>query len=265
MDRFLEFRGKRIGYSMEGAGNTIVLLHGFIESRKIWNDFLPRLAKEFKVLTIDLPGHGESEVVSEIHSMALMAEVVKAVMDESGISAAVVVGHSMGGHVALEVAKLFPEALNGLVLFHSQAAPDSEEVRENRRRTIDIVKMNRGGFIRQFIPDLFDQRFVGSYGESIAGLVEEAGKMSQEGIIAALTGMRDRTGGLDLLMETQLPVLFIIGKHDSRIPYNQVLAQAILPAHSEVLFMDRVGHMGYIEAPDITLQAIRHFAMKCAE
>jgi len=265
MDSFLEFQGKRVGYTIEGAGNAIVLLHGFIESRTIWNNFALRLAKEFTVLTIDLPGHGESEVVSEIHSMTLMAEVVKTVMVESGISSALVVGHSMGGYVALEFAHLFPESMTGLVLFHSQAAPDSDETKENRRRTIDIVRKNRGGFIRQFIPDLFDQRFVGSYSEAIGKLVDEAGKMSQEGIIAALSGMRDRIGGLEFLMTTQLPVLFIIGKHDSRIPYNQVLAQAVIPSHSEVLLLDKVGHMGYIEAPDITLQAIRHFSMRCFE
>ncbi|MBK7030270.1 MAG: alpha/beta hydrolase [Bacteroidales bacterium] len=265
MKKELEIDGKKISYYEQGSGSTIVLLHGFIESGQIWNSFAARLAEQFKVVVIDLPGHGESEVLAEVHSMDLMADIVNKVLLQEGIVAAVVVGHSMGGYVALEFARKYPEQLKGIVLFHSQASPDSEEARENRRRTINIVRQNRAGFIKQFIPDLFDQRYVGNYQEEIAGLLEEASKMSPEGIIAAISGMKDRKGGLIFLMNTDKPVLFIIGKQDSRIPYSQVLAQAVIPAHSEVLLLDHVGHMGYIEAPQITLQAIRHFAMKCYE
>lgn len=265
MQKELDYSGKKIAYYTKGEGNTIVLLHGFIESGKIWDHFAEVLVENFKVVVIDLPGHGRSEVVAEVHGMDLMAEVVNKVLLTEKISEAVVIGHSMGGYVGLEFAQLYPEMLKGLVLFHSQAAPDNEETRENRRRTINIVKQNRAGFIKQFIPDLFDQRYVGNYQEEIAGLLEEASKMSPEGIIAAIAGMKDRRGGLLFLMNTDKPVLFIIGKQDSRIPYNQVLAQAVIPAHSEVLLLDHVGHMGYIEAPQIILQAIRHFAMKCYE
>lgn len=259
----IDYQGKRIEYTLQGKGNTIVLLHGFIESKNIWNEFVSKLSAEFTVIAVDLPGHGQSEVIDEVHTMQLMAEVVKSVLDHEKVGSAVVVGHSMGGYVALEFARIYPEAVKGIVLFHSQAAPDSEEARENRRRTINIVKQNRAGFIRQFIPDLFDQRHVSEHQPAIHGLLEEAAKMSQEAIIAAISGMRERKGGLVYLMDTKQPVFFIIGKQDSRIPYNQVLAQAVIPAHSEILLLDHVGHMGYIEAPLKTLQGIRHFAQKC--
>jgi pimeloyl-ACP methyl ester carboxylesterase len=265
MQKELDYSGKKIVYYTKGEGNTIVLLHGFIESGKIWDIFAKELAENFKVVVIDLPGHGKSEVVADVHGMDLMAEVVNKVLLTENISEAVVVGHSMGGYVGLEFAQLYPEMLKGLVLFHSQAAADNEEAKENRRRTINIVKQNRAGFIRQFIPDLFDQHHVEKYKDSIPILLEEASKMSPEGIVAAISGMKDRRGGLLFLMNTDKPVLFIIGKQDSRIPYNSVLAQAVIPSHSEVLILDGVGHMGYIEAPRITLQAIRHFAMKCYE
>ena len=262
MKKQIRFRSKTITYDISGEGQSIVLLHGFIESRKIWENFSGRLSTEFKVLSIDLPGHGESDTIAEVHGMDLMAEVVKEVMDAEGIDEALLVGHSMGGYVALEFGQQYPDKVAGMVLFHSQASPDSEEAKENRRRTINIVKQNRAGFIRQFIPDLFDQRHVEKHREAIAVLLDEAAKMTPEGIIAAISGMRDRRGGLVYLMTTAKPMLFIIGKQDSRIPYNQVLAQAIIPTHSETLMMDNVGHMGYIEEPEITFQAIRHFALR---
>lgn len=262
MKKQINFRSKTITYDISGEGQSIVLLHGFIESRRIWDQFSENLSKEFQVLCIDFPGHGESDTIAEVHGMDLMAEVVRDVMDAENIGEALLVGHSMGGYVALEFGQLFPEKITGMVLFHSHASTDSEEARENRRRTINIVKQNRAGFIRQFIPDLFDQRHVEKYKESIAILLEEAARMTPEGIIAAISGMRDRRGGLIYLMTTEKPVLFIIGKQDSRIPYNQILAQAIIPTHSETLMMDHVGHMGYIEAPEKTFQAIRHFALR---
>jgi pimeloyl-ACP methyl ester carboxylesterase len=263
MERSIQFQERRISYDLVGAGNAIVLLHGFIESRKIWKDFLSGLSKEFRVLAIDLPGHGKSEVVAECHTMRLMAEVVNAVMEDAGIDKALIVGHSMGGYVSLAFGENFPAKVAGIALFHSQAAPDSEEAKENRRRTIRIVEQNRAGFIKQFIPDLFDPGHVDDFEDAIRFLTEEASLMSPDGIIAAISGMRDRESGLEYLKSASIPFLFLAGKQDSRIPYRLVLEQASIPSHSEVLILDNVGHMGYFEAPEITFQAIRHFAMKC--
>ncbi len=89
-----------------------------------------------------------------------------------------------------------------------------------------------------------------------------ADKTSAQGIVAALYGMKERTGKLDLLLNTNIPVLFIAGKEDSRIPVQNVLAQAILPRHSEVLVLADVGHMGFLEAPGETLRMIHSFASK---
>jgi len=263
METSIQYQGKRISYDICGEGNAIILLHGFIESRKIWKEFVPELSKEFKVLAIDLPGHGESEVVADVHSMSFMAEVVNAIMEDEGIANALIVGHSMGGYVSLAFGEEFPSKVAGIVLFHSQASPDSEETKENRRRTIRIVEQNRAGFIKQFISDLFDPKHVDDYKDAIRFLIEEASLMSPAGIIAAISGMKDRKGGLDYLKAASIPFLFILGKQDSRIPCKMVFEQASIPSHSEVLILDNVGHMGYFEAPEATFQAVRHFAMKC--
>jgi pimeloyl-ACP methyl ester carboxylesterase len=257
------FRGSRITYDRQGEGNTIVLLHGFIESRRIWDEFAASLAQELTVLTIDLPGHGESDVLADVHTMEMMAEIVSEVMTKEGINAGVIVGHSMGGYVALAFGQQYPEKVSGLVLFHSQAAPDTDEARTNRMRTIEIVRKDRAGFIRQFIPDLFDPRNVEALHPAIEELAEEASRMSKEGIIAAIEGMRLREGGLSYLGSTEKPILFIAGKQDKRIPVQVVVKQAEIPAHAELLSLDHVGHMGYLEAPEIILPAIRSFTRRC--
>ena len=165
----------------------------------------------------------------------------------------------MGGYVSLAFAKLFSEKLNGLVLFHSQAAADTLENKRNRDRTVKLVEKNRTGFIKAFIPSLFAEAHVENYTYEIHKLQATAGETSSEGIIAALKGMRDRVDHSGTLKELQIPIYFIIGKQDSKIPLEIVMQQLALPCDSEALIMDQVGHMGFIEAKRRTLLALQHF------
>lgn len=265
MNDFLTFEGQKIHYSSQGNGPVLILLHGFLESLEIWDSFALALSRDFKVVRIDFPGHGKSSTYSAVHTMELMAESVKAIIDHLGIKSCIVAGHSMGGYVSLAFAEKYPGMVKGIVLFHSQAAPDNAEARENRNRTINIVKKDRSVFIRQLIPELFDPRNVAQYTPQIENLVRIASEVKDEGIIAALEGMKERKGWLDLLQHLEMPVLFIIGKQDSRIPFSQVMEQAKIPKHSEVLLLENVGHMGFIEASSTTLVALQHFGMRCFE
>jgi len=265
LKNFLTCEGHIIHYSCQGKGPTLVLLHGFLESLEIWDDFASALSRDFKVLLLDLPGHGKSDTIAGVHTMELMAASVKSVLDHLCINSCVIAGHSMGGYVSLAFAEKYPDITKGLVLFHSQAAPDSTEARGNRNRAINIVKKNRSGFIRQFIPELFDQRNIVQFTPQIENLIRIASEVKDEGIIAALEGMKERKGWLDLLDYVEMPLLFIIGKQDSRIPYSQVMAQAGIPSHSEVLLLENVGHLGFIEASSKTMAALRHFGMRCYE
>jgi pimeloyl-ACP methyl ester carboxylesterase len=191
--------------------------------------------------------------------MELMARSVKAILDSLGVEKCIMVGHSMGGYATLEFARLFSEMLNGFVLFHSHALADSEEAKENRRRTINIVKLNRAGFIHHFIPDLFNPANVEKFKTEIETLMNQASETTGEAIIAALEGMKERRNNIGLLTSTHLPVLFIAGKHDSRIPVQNIMAQALLPSHSEVLIIGNAGHMGFIEARNETFAMIKGF------
>ena len=106
--RWINLLNTRTGESITGSssnGPCIVLLHGFLESLCIWDEFVNELSKDFKVLTIDLPGHGKTENFSEVHTMEFMAETVKAVLEHLKIEKCVLIGHSMGGYVRLLLLK----------------------------------------------------------------------------------------------------------------------------------------------------------------
>ena len=238
------------------------MLHGFTESQQIWTNFSKVLSSEFRIITIDLPGHGESECIDEIHTMELMADVVYSVLCHCNVKKCIMIGHSMGGYVTLSFSGKYPEMLNGFGIFHSHCFADSQSDKDNRDRTINVVKQDKFSFMSQFIPGLFPEEVRGKFIDEIEGLINDAGKMSKEGVIASLEGMKVRKDQTGLLRTTVLPVLFILGLRDSKAPLDRLWDMITLPANSESLILRDVGHMGYIEAPNETVKAIRHFALK---
>lgn len=265
MRNTITIQNQQICFIAEGSGPALVLLHGFTESLDIWEDFTMALKDEFQVITVDLPGHGQTGLFGSTHSMEFMADVVNVVLDRLNIRRCVMIGHSMGGYVTLAFAQKYPDLLSGFGLFHSHAGADSEEARKNRVRTINIIYSNRTAFIQQFVPELFAADNVPHYQEEIQRLRQIAMLPPPEGITAALRGMMEREDSTSLLRETKKPVLFIAGKADSKIPLELMLQHAALTNHSEVIILGGAGHMGFIEERDKTLQAIRYFTRKIHE
>lgn len=262
MEGKLYHKGIHLFYKDSGKGDALVFLHGFTGTSDIWDDFSEELSKTYRIIAIDLPGHGRSGIFGELHSMELMAGLVKLVLDHLQVSRCLMIGHSMGGYVTMAFAGLYPAMLRGMVLVHSHAAADSPEARENRDRMIHLVRKDHAHFIHEFIPNLFAPENKERLAGPIAGLSQQAAQLTPASIIAALEGMKQRHDQTDLLARLPFPVLFIAGKQDARIPVDVVLQQAALPEHAEVLLLGRVGHMGFLEARHKTLQAVQGFARR---
>lgn len=256
----IKFRKKNISYTDTGEGKAIVLLHGFTESLKIWTAFSAQLSKKYRVITIDLPGHGKSGRIDNIHSMDLMAEVVRTVLKKAGVGKCLMIGHSMGGYVTLAFAGKYPDMLKGFGLFHSHCFADSKADITGRNRTIAIVDKDKFSFVAQFIPGLFPDEARHTHAGAIEKLVQRASKMDKESVIAAIEGMKSRKDQAVLLKETTLPVLFILGLKDSKAPVDRLWEMISLPAVSQTLLLKNTGHMGYIEEPGECLGAILGFA-----
>jgi pimeloyl-ACP methyl ester carboxylesterase len=262
----INYKNARIAYSDMGQGNVMVLLHGFLESSEIWNKFASQLLKhQCRVIAIDLPGHGQSENIGYIHKMELMADCVKKVIDHLDISDFILIGHSMGGYVSLAFAEKHKSLLKGLILFHSSAKADDKQKKQSRLKAIEVAKQNQSMYVNATIPGLFKAENLEKYKTELEEIKSLAHQTSQQGIVAALEGMRRRKGRQMILRSFNQPVLFIIGKHDQAIPLQKVLPQLTLSYHTEALILEGAAHMGFIEAFEETLSAVKAFTTKIFE
>ena len=263
MIKHAEYRKVKIRFSDKGKGRAIVLLHGFLESLDVFEGFSDKLSKTFRVISIDLPGHGQTPTIGYVHTMELMAECVKSVLDSIGIRKYVVVGHSMGGYVALAFAELFPQHVSGLCLFHSTALPDSEEKKKDRDRVAEIVKKDHTQFVSDLIPKLFSGENLSLLKEEVAGAKQIALNTSKVGIVAALRGMKERPNREMVLKNSKAPVLFIIGKQDVILAWENLLLLSSLPKKSYNIVLEHAGHMGFYEAPEETFKSLKKFSGMC--
>jgi pimeloyl-ACP methyl ester carboxylesterase len=136
----LHYKNTSIAFTDTGKGTAIVLLHGFLENQSMWNALVPVLSQKYRVITIDLLGHGQTEPMGYLQTMEDNADAVHEVLSSLRLRKAVFIGHSMGGYVALAYAELYPESVKGLVLLNSTAKEDSAERKTNRDRAIIAVK-----------------------------------------------------------------------------------------------------------------------------
>ncbi len=246
LGKSVDFNGIQIYFDDYGAGETIVLLHGFLEDRSIWNNLINEVQNSYRVITIDLPGHGESGCFSEVHSMEDMAKSVKAVLDFLAIEKLVIAGHSMGGYVALAFAELFPFYVKGICLINSTPLADGEDKRINRDRAVEAVRHNKMNFVGLTLPSLFSAENREKYVESLELLKAKASLFPVDGITAALLGMKERPDRSHILLSGQIPSLLIIGKNDT-VVHPESLKQFYNKKLISIAELEG-GHMSYIEA-----------------
>ncbi len=263
MLKFAEFKKIKVRYSDTGKGRVIVLLHGFLGSHKIWQEHIKRLSKSFRVIAIDLPGHGETPAIGYYHSMEMLAQSVKAVLDSIGVRRYVVVGHSMGGYTALAFAELYPENVCGLCLCHSTSYPDSEEKKKDRNRTINLAKRGNKRAITDIVPSLFTAEKMPKIQQLITHAKQIAESTSKQSIINSLEGMKERKSRDLILKFSEYPILFIVGKKDSLINPDSVFTQIGLCKYPYIVMMETEGHMGVYEEAEKTTSEISSFANRC--
>jgi pimeloyl-ACP methyl ester carboxylesterase len=249
----ITYQSATLHYRVCGTGKPVVLLHGFGEDGEIWNGQVDRLQHDFRLIVPDLPGSGGSGMIPDM-SIEGMAEAIRSILEtefpytQKG-NEVVMLGHSMGGYITLALAEKYPGWLKAIGLVHSTAFADPDEKKQARLKSISFMEKNGAYlFLKTSIPGLF----MGSGGSKssdilIADLVEKGRNFATVALVRYYRAMGNRPDRRTVLKNFKGPVLFLIGLHDTAVPFQQNLQESYLPAQSHIHLLRNSGHMGMLE------------------
>lgn len=249
-----------IAYEDQGSGPAVVLIHGYPFNRSMWNEQTAALIDRFRVVALDLRGHGDSESSTGASTMKLMAQDVAALMDELKIERAVVGGLSMGGYVTLVFHELFPERVEKLLLADTRAQADTDEAKATRAKQAQkILAEGMAGIVDAMLPKLLSPETVSKRPEVVKRVRDMMLHTNPEGAAAALRGMAERDDQTERLSQIKVPTLIVVGREDPLTPLadSEKLHQRI--AGSQLIVIENASHVSNIERPEQFNRALNDF------
>lgn len=245
-----------VHYKVLGEGEPIVFLHGFLEDSTMWNEFVEPLTKTNRVILIDLPCHGQTRFDGQVCSMTFMAETVKTVLETEKIENPIIFGHSMGGYVGLELAKI--AAIN-LVMLHSNFWDDCEQQKSDRDRVVDLVQDRKPFFCKVAIPNLFYPTNRKACEGIINDLIDQAIEIPTAEICAATLGLKTRVSNHEVVKNQD--VIIIQGEFDTIMTLDEMNAQIETHFPTQAIHLIKAcGHMSIWEKPDELLAIVTEIA-----
>lgn len=232
---------------------TMLLIHGFPLSNLMWVPQYDDLYDMARIIAPDLPGHGSSDPIKGTVTMGLMAQQCADLLDNLEIFEPVVVcGLSMGGYVAFEFVRQFPERVKGLILAGTRARPDDEETQSRRNAAVSKIKQKGLDiFIEEMLPSLFAPGTLEEDEELVDYVRDMIMHTSPEGAIAALRGMKERADSLPLLPSIEVPTIVVHGEDDQIVPVAEAEEMHDLLPNSDLFIIEEAGHLVSMEQPDV--------------
>jgi pimeloyl-ACP methyl ester carboxylesterase len=253
----LQHKGINIFYTVKGKGTALVLLHGFLENSSMWHPFIPNLTQRNRVVCIDLLGHGRTNCLGYVHPMELIAEAVEAVLKHLRLRKYYMIGHSMGGYVALSFAEKNPNTLKGLCLMNSTYEADDDVRKALRKRANKMIQTNFENMVRMSFTNLFSETSQTLHKTKLKAALSEALKTPIQGYIAGQEGMLLRSDKYKMLLSLNCKKLIIIGAKDPVIDHEKLLNENKNTQIDTVVLSE--GHMSHIENEAEFLHVLTHF------
>lgn len=247
-----------IHFSEKGKGSPIVFIHGFCEIGSMWRDISMALSSKFRCIYPDLPGFGKSPIVGDQITLEEIAVLLEEWMEELGIVNPVIIGHSLGGYIALTLLELMGNQIKGIGLIHSTAYADDEEKKHSRNKTISFIKTQGvDKFVTSFVPQLFTVSTRAKFEKEMELAVAQAKETSSVGLIAYSKAMRDRKSRIAILEDFKGPKLLIAGTEDGSVKIEASrLQKKVFTTYQE---LEGVGHMGQVEQKDKVIEILSTF------
>jgi 3-oxoadipate enol-lactonase len=253
--------GLVLAYDGAGSGQTLLLLHGFPLSRRLWRPQLEYLTDAGRIIAPDLRGHGDSDAPEGPYSMDQLADDAVALLDSLGLTQpAVVAGLSLGGYVALALFRRHASRVAGLILAATKAGADSAEAKANREKSAALAR-EKG--VEAIADAMLPKMFAPATYAANPGLVAEVRAMMAgtplNGVVGDLLGMKDRPDSTDLLPQLTRPVLVIHGQEDQLIPPREAEATHAGLPNARLVLVPNAGHLLNLEQPETFNAEVRTF------
>lgn len=259
----IHYKNTPVVYDVYGKGEAVVLIHGFLEERNIWNPFIPVLKENNQLIVPDMFGHGESAQSGEVQTMEDMADLIRFILDELKIERVSLVGHSMGGYISMAFLERYPERVKRILLLNSSPREDAPERLKERDQVIKIAKKHQQIFVKSAVGNLFAEESKLKFKEDLDQRISAALKMDAEAIIASVKGMKIRKNRVEVLKNFQGKKYIIAGEEDSLIPYAGI--RNIAEQTDSKFFGLPGGHMSYIEQKEEVIKILQEFLQDSAK
>lgn len=247
-------------YYESGKGFPVVFIHGFCESNSLWKSLSETLSDEFNIICPDLPGFGQSQLPENDFSLQDIGDDLVSWLKKKGIKQCIVIGHSLGGYITLEILRKHQDFVKGIGLFNSSAFEDAPDKKEIRNKLIEFIKIHGvKPFLRTFVPSLFYPKHAKKHQNTIELIEREGSSISAESVMKYAAAMRDRVDSTDLLKKFHDRILLISGEYDQNVPLEKSLEMAALLDQKNVHIIKESAHMSLFEQSEACYDAIRNF------
>jgi 3-oxoadipate enol-lactonase len=257
----IQLQNVRLAYDDLGQGLPLLFIHGYPLNRRMWQPQISGLANQFRVLALDLRGHGESQTMPSPYSMSMLANDCDEFLDRLGIQWPVVIcGLSMGGYVVFEFYRQHPNRVAGMVLAATRPGPDTPEGQANRDKSAALARQQGVSVIAEtMLPRLMSPVTYQKRPELVSHVKTILESISLEGVIGDLLGMKERSDSTPTLPEIRVPTLVLHGADDQIVPLQEAekMQEAIPNARLEVL--SEAGHLLNLEQPEGFNRFIKDF------
>jgi len=249
---FTHVNNINISYIDVGLGKTsIVFIHGFPFDKSMWKDQIDSLKSSNRVLAFDIRGYGKSIDEHTFPTIDLFSDDLLSFMDQLNIEKAVVCGLSMGGYIALNALKRFPDRFEALILCDTQCIADSPDVHDNRYQTIDQINLEgTKTFNEKFIKGVFHPDSMMNKMEVVDSLKNIVFANSKRVITTGLSALAERFETCSSLAAICIPTLIICGREDKVTPLAQSQFMHENIKDSSLKVIENAGHVSNLEQPN---------------
>ena len=253
-----------IGYTDQGTGTPLVFIHAFPLSKTMWQPQVDALQDTYRVITIDLGGHGESDLVPWNDSLDGYAKNVIGLLDHLKIAQAVFVGLSMGGYTLFSIYRLYPNRVKAMILADTRAQADTEEGKAGRQSMAEVA-FNDGApaIADMMLPKLLAPATIEHHPEIVEQVRQMILQTPKAGIVVDLVAMTARPDSTDLLSAISCPTLVLVGEDDQATPVAESEYMAKRIPKATLVTIPQAGHLSNFEQPAAFNQAVRSFMERC--